>query len=130
MGKSKKPEAGFKSDFKQACSVFGCLLIDIPDPVPSANLRIHNWEKKRPFDVVMVTPKKIFCIELKYGYNKQMEHQKETEQKILNINQIGYFVVNKRKSRHGNVYSIIQNESEILKTRDITEIIKYFTDKL
>jgi len=125
-----KPEAQFQKDLAIAAAVCGCLLIDIPDPVPSAKLRFNNREKKRPFDCVLVTPDKVYCLELKYQYGKQMPHQKRTEQLINSVNPLAYYVVTKRRLKEG-LFFIIQGTGGVdLRASDEIEVVRIFMDTM
>ena len=112
----------------ETCSLFRCRLIDVPDPVPTSRLRTENREKRRPFDCVLITPNRCFCLELKFGYNKQMPHQKVTESIIAEVNPIAYWVVTKRHMTKKTVYIISQNEKEVTRLNRIDSVVKFFTD--
>ena len=121
-----KPEAQFQKDLAIAAAVCGCLLIDIPDPVPSAKLRFNNREKKRPFDCVLVTPDKVYCLELKCQYGKQMPHQKLTEQLIGSVNPCAYYVVTKRRLKEGLFFIIKGIGGVDLRASDEIEVVRIF----
>ena len=80
-----KPEKQFQKDLEKVAALKGYLLIDIPDAPQSAELRYKNREKKRPFDCVLLTNYTLYCVELKYGYNKLMSHQYDLHLKMNEI---------------------------------------------
>ena len=91
--KNESPERDFESELTRIAPLYGCLYIKIPDFInaPVNKIIAH----KRPFDAVIITPLQNFCIECKYGYNKLLPHQKDTQDKINKINK-SYFVIRKR----------------------------------
>jgi hypothetical protein len=99
-----KPEKQFQKDLEKVAALNGYMLIDIPDAPQSAELRYKNREKKRPFDCVLVAPAGVWCIELKYGYNKLMPHQLALHRKIGDVNNKAVIILRKIQLTNSVVY--------------------------
>jgi len=85
-----KPEAQFEKDLELLAPMFGCAYFKIPDVIPLkryGKLIAHV----RPFDAVLVTPKRTYAIECKINYGKLSPHQLRNRERVDEIN--GTFVV-------------------------------------
>ena len=121
-------EAEFQKELTRIASLYGCVCINIPDVVPIKRGGFIPVARKRPFDLIFITPLQNFCIECKINYGKQKDHQKLTGDKINLVNR-SYFIVRKKiyaKTR-AIEYSVEQNEFVFCTTK-ISDIFKFFKD--
>jgi len=120
-----KNEAAFQKNFAQVASLLGCKLNTIPDIIPLkryGKLVAH----KRPHDAVLITPKKVYCIEFKYKYGKLSPHQKRTGEALEAINRSAYYVVRMKPKKNKHIYTIETTKEVIYETSDIKALVEYF----
>lgn len=121
-----KPEAQFEKDLELLAPHFGCVYFKVPDIVP-----LKRYGKivahRRPFDAVLVTPKRNYVIECKINTNKLSPHQEMNRERVDAIN--GTFVVLRKKFLKKGIIYIIELLDGKWKTDDIREVfiklIKY-----
>ena len=99
-----KPEAQFEKDLELLAPHFGCEYYKIPDIIPLkryGKITAH----RRPFDAILVTPKRNYVVECKINTNKLSLHQTRNKERVDEIN--GTFVVLRKKFlKKGIVYHI------------------------
>lgn len=120
-----KLESDFEKELKRLAPLYGCLVIIIPDVIPKKYGGIMPVSHKRPCDCILVTLHQNYLIELKFGNNLLLPHQKATESKVNVINN-SYYVLRKKAIKRGIFYSIEQNKEILLKTEEIEDIFGFF----
>lgn len=129
--KAKKPEKAFEEEFGIYASMMGCQYVKIPDVIMTKDrialmrTRGSSDEIMRPFDGVLVTPDRNFCIELKFRTPKLRTHQDTWQSKINRVNNT-FFVCLKKILKSGSSYSVIKCGAVVFKTDECRELIKYF----
>jgi hypothetical protein len=124
----RQPEHHFVQDFIFAAKAKKCYVEVIPDPMCiNRTNRLRHREKKRPFDLVLICPDNVFCLEAKYGSNNQMSHQEQVEKNIHQINALAYYVIRKRDYKQKrSKYTIEHNHEPVYETDKIEELIDFF----
>jgi hypothetical protein len=88
----KKKEELFKAQLAIQLKTHSAFWVNIPDTkMINAENRRRNRESKRPFDGLIIAPKFVLCVELKYGYNQLEPHQRAYGARIEDTN--GMYVV-------------------------------------
>jgi len=132
---NQTPETDFQNAFAQMAQFKKCTLETIPDyiPVPdgyniNGKRKYKKFQaKKRPFDAVLVTPKNVYCLEFKYQNGIALPHQKNTGNRITNINKTAYFIVRKKVLKSGTTYSIEDNVKRTrFKTTYMEKLVEAF----
>jgi hypothetical protein len=128
MSFQRQPEQYFVRDFIIAANIRKCHVEVIPDPMCiNRTNRFKHREKKRPFDLVLVCPDNVYCLEAKFGSNNQMHHQEYVEREISKVNPIGYYVIRKRIYQNKpSKYTIETNHTPMFETEKIEELIDFF----
>jgi hypothetical protein len=126
-----KSEADFDAALTKVCSLMKCRLIDIPDMIwTRQTTQAMVRERQRPFDKVLLTPKDIFLIELKFNHGKLMDHQKLRGTRYNETRPGSYYVVRAKMNVKNPVFQIETEQAEILfQTPDIMELLKWFINK-
>ena len=115
--------------------LFNCQYIKIPDVTKKTMVMIRKYKrydlkpKKRPFDAVLVTPNKTFCIEIKIDYDNLKPHQKNWNDKINKINN-SFFVIRQKNLKAGKVFIVEHNGQNIYSTNKLEQIILFFKDNI
>jgi len=124
-----KPEAQFEHDLSNIAYYFGCYYVKIPDTrMINKQNRHRNREEKRPFDGILITPNRNFCIECKINSGKLLEHQKRNES-IINEKNGSFYVLRKRIRKDSSRIQIEQPEKNVVfETENIEEIFTYFKE--
>jgi len=108
-----KREANFAKDFGLVAKLCWCNLEIVPDFIP-----LKRYGKivahRLPFDAVLITSHKVYCIEFKYQYGKLIDHQERTGQRINRINQCYYVVRKKVNKKMQPIYTIETEGKEII----------------
>lgn len=129
-----KKEAAFESHFASCAAYFGCYYVKVPDMIPTRQ-RVRDYrngvapEALKPFDGVLITPDKTFCLEFKQGYTSQSTNQMITESRITKINAHTYFVVRKHQKAKKDVFTIEQDSNVIFSTDRLEFLVKAFKDQ-
>ena len=131
---NKKPEKDFQNAFAQLAQFMGCTLEEIPDYIPDGDGRggYRKFKaKKRPFDAVLVTPLRVYCLEFKYQNGVCLPHQENTGRRIRKVNRVAYFVVRKKVlKKTGTIYTIEDDlKNVIFQTNDMHKLIKIFKEE-
>jgi hypothetical protein len=119
-----KPEAKFVSEFKKAATLRGWIVAPIPDPKGT-----YINQAYRPFDFVLITERKVFCVEAKYQNNSLLPHQKGTSEAIETINPMAYWIIRKRRLLKGTVYSVEKyrnGKKEVIGEGGLDAILDHF----
>lgn len=127
--KSQNPEPIFVKDFTQVAEYQGYRVFIIPDPMGiTEDNRFYNREKKRPFDFVLITPNRVYCIEAKYQYGKQLDHQAETERKMRQVNPGAYYLIRKKMNTQKTkvTYTVEQAGIIIFTCSDLLDLVNLF----
>lgn len=120
-------ERDFQQELAKVAVLCKYLVIVIPDVVPIKRNGFIPVAKKRPFDCLLITARQNYCLELKYGYNKQKSHQSQTERLINKVN-YSYYVVRKTLFHKIQqiVYSVEQNNIVLFRSKKIEDLFKFF----
>lgn len=137
---NKKEEQRFEANLARAASYLKCCYIKIPDPIyGSRRVRAmksgeHIYERRRPFDGVLITPADdthyggIYAVEAKFGSNTLEPHQLNYLSAIKNINGMAY-VIRARKRKAGTFYTVEWPEKNVLyETSDLAAYLAWFKD--
>jgi hypothetical protein len=130
----RKPESDFANTFATVSRLQGLLFVPIPDMIPTRT-RVQSYrngsapEARKPFDGVLITPEKTYCIEFKHGSNPQSDDQLKTEKLISQVNQYSYYVVRRKNLARGEVLTIEQYQNVVFETKSIVELVCAFYDK-
>lgn len=126
-----KSEADFDTALTKVCALLKCRLIDIPDMIwTRQTTQAMVRERQRPFDKVLLTPKSIYLIELKFNHGKLMDHQKLRGTRYNQTRPGSYYVARAKMNVKQPVFQIETEQAEILfQTPDIVELVKWFIAK-
>jgi len=126
-----KNESDFDAALTKVCALMKCRLIDIPDMIwTRQTTQASVRERQRPFDKVLLTPKSIYLIELKFNHGKLMEHQKLRGTRYNETRPGSYFVLRAKMNVKHPVFSIENETSDVLyQTPEIIELVKWFIAK-
>ena len=112
-----------------------CRYIKIPDIPPKLMYEIVKYNrydiqvKKRPFDAIMITPNKNYCIECKINYDTFLPHQKIEQTRINKINPYSFFVIRKKYLTKKIIITIEYENEVVFKTNDLEKVIMWFKNK-
>ncbi len=131
--KRKNHELIFQRELCYAANLFKLFAAPIPAVRRYSAKQAMRIEDRQPFDVVLVTPTKVFGIELKYGrYSKQLDHQKHTEARMLAINPNSYYLIRKEPLRatgsFRDVYNIVSDGETLAVCKSLAEVISFFVE--
>jgi len=126
-----KNESDFDAALTKVCALMKCRLIDIPDMIwTRQTTQASVRERQRPFDKVLLTPKSIYLIELKFNHGKLMEHQKLRGTRYNETRPGSYFVLRAKMNVKHPVFQVENEQAEILfQTPEIMELVKWFIAK-
>jgi len=130
---NNKPETEFQNAFAQLAQFRGATLETIPDFIPErkagggyTKFRAH----KRPFDAILATPIKVYCLEFKYQHGSLLPHQENTGRRIHIVNPEAYRIVRKKLLKKGFVYSVETYKKEVeFETGDLLKFVDFFLTK-
>lgn len=126
-----KSEADFDVALTKLCKMMKCRLIDIPDMIwTRQTTQAMVRERQRPFDKVLLTPKSIYLIELKFNHGKLMDHQKLRGIRYNETRPGSYYVLRAKMNVKNPMFSVETEQAETLfQTPDIMELLKWFINK-
>ena len=126
-----KNESDFDAALTKVCALMKCRLIDIPDMIwTRQNAQAPVRERQRPFDKVLLTPKSIYLIELKFNHGKLMDHQKLRGSRYNATRPGSYYVLRAKMNVKNPVFQVENEQAEILfQTPEIMELVKWFINK-
>jgi hypothetical protein len=118
-------EKEFEAYFARLCRLNKCIYFKIPDTksINRANRKFHK-EEKRPYDSVLVTPNKTYCIEAKIEGRALKPHQRANMIITNKINPHTGLVIRKYHN-YVRLDVISENNTETMKFHDEQTIIKY-----
>lgn len=124
--KRMKPEAQFEKDLATYARMINCVYIKIPDTnMLNKTNRHRNREQKRPFDGILVTNHKNYCIECKIDSGHLLPHQESNQQGINKLNGT-FYVLRKRRRKKSVAYQIEFNGELVEEFDNILDMIGYF----
>jgi len=135
-------EVRFERDLAKLATYLGCIYEKVPDVIiTKSNIIKRNGKsfvaaKKRFADGVLITPKAVFILECKYNDGQLKPHQKQSMNRINQINE-SYYILRKRAKVKDfktivtyYIQNIVNNRvTTQYKTESLKDIILWFKEK-